>query len=113
MGKIKFELKGLKEFQRNLDKITKEVNSLKEQTPTFEELFPPTFMTKYTQFKTIEDMVELSPIRGEKKEDFSSGEWNKFVKEKTSFQSWEEMLAKTEEEYFGKKVSQAFKKVCK
>ncbi len=113
MDKITFELKGLKEFQRNLDKITKEVNTLNEQTLTYEELFPPTFMTKYTQFKTIEDMVEQSPIRGEKKEDFSSGEWNKFVKEKTSFQGWEEMLVKAEEECYGNKVSQAFKKVCK
>lgn len=113
MDKITFELKGLKEFQQNLDKITKEANSLKEQTPTYEELFPPTFMTKYTQFRTIEDMVEKSSIKGEKKEDFSSGEWNKFVKEKTSFQSWEEMFAKAGEECLGKKVNQIFKKVCK
>lgn len=113
MTKITFELKGLKEFQRNLDRITKKMDSLKEQTPTFEELFPPTFMTKYTQFRTIEDMVEKSSIKGEKKEDFTSKEWNKFVKEKTSFQSWEEMLAKAGEEYLGKKVNQTFKKVFK
>jgi hypothetical protein len=113
MNKITFELKGLKEFQRNLDKITKELDSLKEQTSTFEELFSPAFMTKYTQFKTIEDMVEKSPIKGEKKEDFISEKWNKFVKEETSFQSWAEMLAKAGEEYFGKKVNQVFKKVCR
>ncbi len=113
MVKITFELKGLKEFQKKLDKITKEADSLKEQTPTFKELFPSTFMTKYTQFRTIEDMVEKSSIRGEKKEDFTSEEWNKFVREKTSFQNWEEMLKKAAEEYLGKQVSQSFKKVFK
>jgi len=73
-------------------------------------------MTKYTQFKIIDDMVEKSPFKVESEEDFKNipdKEWDKFVKERTSFQNWDEMLAKAGEEYYGKKVKERLEKALK
>ena len=113
---IKFELKGHEELSKNLDKLTKELESFKKQEVSFNELFSPEFMTKYTQFRTINEMVEKSPFKVESEEDFKNipdEEWDSYVKEKTSFQSWSEMMSKAGEEYLGKKVQKTFSKVFK
>ena len=114
--KTKFEMKGLEELSKNLDKITKKLESLKEQEVSFSELFPSSFMMKYTQFRTIKEMVEKSPFKIESEEDFRNipdKEWDNYVKEKTSFQSWDEMINKAEIEYLGEKVQKVFGKVLK
>jgi len=114
--KIKFELKGIKELSRNLDKLSRELDSFKEQSVAFSELFPAFFMNKYTQFNTIDEMVEKSPFKVESKQDFEKipdDDWNIYVKETTSFQSWDEMMSKAGEEYLGKRVNQTFGKVFK
>ena len=81
MTEIKFELKGFKEFSRKLDKATRELNSLKEQEVSFNKLFSPAFMTKYTQFETINEMVEKSSFTVESEEDFKNipdEEWDNY-----------------------------------
>ena len=101
MIKITFDLKGLEKLQRKVDKLSK------EQKVSFENLFSPSFMTKYTQFRSIDDMVDKSPFTVESEEDFKNipdDEWSKFVQERTSFQSWDEMLSKAGEEYLGKQL---------
>jgi len=113
---IKFEIKGLDELSKNLDKLTNKLESLKKQEVSFNELFPSAFMMKYTQFKTINEMVEKSPFKVESGEDFKNipdKEWDDYVKGKTSFQSWNEMMGKAGEEYLGKKVQKTFDKVLK
>ena len=94
---IKFELKGFKELSKNLNKLTKEMKSLEKQDISFDELFKPEFMRKYTQFKTINEMVDKSPFKVENEEDFKNipdEKWDNYVREKTSFQSWDEMMSK-------------------
>lgn len=113
---IKFEMKGLEELSKNLDNLTKKLEPLKEQEVSFNELFPSTFMMKYTQFKTINEMVEKSPFKVESGADFKNipdKEWDNYVKEKTSFQSWNEMMSKAGKEYLGEKVQKTFGKVLK
>ena len=113
---IKFELKGSEELSKNIGKLTKEFESFKKQKVSFNELFSPGFMSRYTQFRTINEMVEKSPFKVESEEDFKNipdKEWDNYVKEKTSFQSWDEMMSKAGEEYWGKKVQQTFGKVLK
>jgi len=115
-NKIKFEMNGLEVLSKNLDKLTKKLESLKEQEVSFNELFPSSFMMKYTQFRTINEMVERSPFEIESEEDFRNipdKEWDNYVKEKTSFQSWNEMINKAGNEYLGEKVQKAFGKVLK
>lgn len=109
----KFELKGSEELSKKFDKVTKELKSLEEEK---NKLFSPTFMAKYTQFRTFNEMVEKSSFKVESKEDFENipdEEWDIYVKEKTSFQSWNEMMNKSGEEVLGKKVQQIFSKVFK
>jgi len=106
--KISFDLKGLENLQRNIEKLSG------EQKVTFDILFPTSFMRKHTQFDSINDMVNKSAFKVESEEDFKNipdKEWDDYVREKTSFQSWNEMLSKAGEEYLGKQVQEAMKKL--
>ena len=107
MMKISFDLKGLENLQRNIEILSA------EQKVTFDKLFPASFMRKHTQFDSINDMVNKSPFKVESEEDFKNipdKEWDDYVREKTSFQSWNEMLSKAGNEYLGKQVQEAMKK---
>lgn len=113
---VKFELKGFEKLSGNLDNLTKEIESFKEQEVSFNELFSPGFMAKYTQFRTLNEMVAKSPFKVGSEEDFKNipdEEWDSYVKEKTTFQSWDEMMSKAGEEYLGKKVQETFAKIFK
>ena len=115
-NEIKFELKGFDELSKNLKKVTKEVESIEKQKKANDEPFSPAFMTKYTQFNTIDEMVEKSPFKVESEEDLKNipgKEWDTYVSNKTSFQSWNEMMSKAVLEYQSKQVQQSLKKVFK
>jgi len=113
---IKFELKGFDELSKKLKKASKELESIEEQKITFNELFSTAFMTTYTQFNSIDEMIEKSPFKVESEEDFKNipdKEWDEYISAKTSFQSWKEMMSKASEEYLGKQVQQSLGKVFK
>lgn len=110
MIKIKLDLKGLKRLQRGVERIPK------EQEVSFEKLFSKSFMARYTKFKSINEMVDKSPFKVESEEDFKNIpdlEWDKYVKENTSFQNWDEMFSKAGEEYLGKQVKSEIDKAAK
>ena len=110
---IKFGLKGFDEVFKKLDKLNKEAESFKEQKVIFSELFSPAFMNEYTQFNSIDEMIEKSPFKVESEKDFKNIEWGRYVKSKTSFQSWNEMMSKADEEYKSKRIKQSIGKVFK
>jgi hypothetical protein len=65
----------------------------------FDELFPPEFMRRYTDFKSIEEMLGACGTRIESAEDskrIPDAEWNKFVSERTKFKTWDDMQAKAQ-----------------
>jgi len=66
MIKIKFNLKGLNKLQREIKRIPK------KQEVTFDDLFSKYFMTKYTKFTSINEMVDKSPFKVESEEDFKN-----------------------------------------
>jgi len=110
MIKIKFDLEGLNRLQREIKRIPK------QQEVSFEKLFSESFMSRYTKFKSINEMVDKSPFKVENEEDFKNIpdlEWDKYVKENTSFHNWEEMLSKAGEEYLGKQVKSEIDKAAK
>jgi len=114
---IKFELKGLKELQQNLDRLSKEMKSLEGlKKLSMTEVLTPSFMTRFTQFKTLDEMIEKSPFKVETEEDFKKipdDEWDKYVKENTSFQNWDEMLTKAGEEHLGRKIKEKIGRALK
>jgi hypothetical protein len=80
-------------------KNTREVN--------FDELFNVKFMTKYTEFVTIEDMFDASGLDIQSNDDFDlvpEEQLDKFVRDHTRFSNWREMLDKAGEEYVFRKL---------
>lgn len=110
-----FEIKGLDEVQKNLKRLTNEIEKISgPQNVSFNDLFPHDFMSKHTQFASINEMVTKSPFKVESEEDFKNipdEAWDVYVRENTSFKSWAEMQSKAAEEYFGKKVQKAIGKL--
>ena len=58
------------------------------------ELFPVDFLTKYTNFSSLEAMVQLSGFaiasRGDV-QNIPASEWNDFIARHTQFSTWEQM----------------------
>jgi len=107
MNKINFGFKGLEKLHRSIEAIPT------EQNVRFDELFSQSFMTKYTKFESINEMVNKSPFKVESEEDFKNipdTGWDKYVRENTSFQSWGAMYSKATEEYLGKQVKKQIEK---
>ena len=106
--KITFDLKGLEDLQKNLEGLQCNLEKLaKERKVPYGELLPPVFMKEHTPFGSIEEMVSKSPFKVENEKDFKNipdRDWDGYVREKTSFQGWGEMLSKAGEEYLGKQV---------
>lgn len=108
-----FEIKGLDEIQKNLNKLTNEIEKISgPHNVTLNDLFPHEFMSKHTRFASIDDMVKKSPFKVESEEDFKNipdEAWDVYVRESTPFNTWAEMQSKAAEEYFGKKAQKAIK----
>lgn len=78
-----------------LDKLIKNAKKLDgEHEITMNELYPTTFMSNCSQYRSFDEMVEASGFKVETQTDFEaipSKEWDDFISENTSFSSWEEM----------------------
>jgi hypothetical protein len=73
----------------------------------FDELFPPSFMRRYSDFETIGAMVDASGFRVESADDFAripDDEWDRFVASRTRFANWREMQDKAAAEWTGKRL---------
>lgn len=78
------------EFKRKLENF-----SGSRQVP-LTELMPPAFMQTNTQFQSIQEMFDKSPVANAKQEDLprllKEQEWNDFVSVHTRFLNWMEMV---------------------
>ncbi len=86
------------DLRRNLNALSRRASSLSGPV-AFEDLFPPEFMRRYTDCKTIDEM--FSGLVLESQEDFEKlavSELDKVVQAKTRFKSWDAMKAKAGEE---------------
>ncbi len=98
-----FRLSGFEEFEKNIEKLQKNIEKLggKHSIP-FSELFPPFFMSKYTDYSSIEEFLEKSNFNVKSQEDFEKipeHTMNSFVAVHTRFTIWNEMLTKAFEEW--------------
>lgn len=78
-----------------LDKLQRRIESIpKSENVSFGELFNPAFMRRYTQFESIDTMIEASGYTVETPEDFAAipdAEWDAFIATNTQFPDWLEM----------------------
>jgi hypothetical protein len=101
------KITGLDEFRRKLEKLQRRAQNISGPVP-FDELFPPEFMRRYTDFKSIEDMFSGFGTPIETAEEFKripDAEWNTFVTQRTKFKTWEAMQAKAGEEYIERRLN--------
>lgn len=102
-----FEISGLDEFQRRLNKFGNNIKELKNTNEIgFDELFNAKFMAKYTNLSSMNSFLEYLGIHN--KEDFKKFPESKLdveVAKHTSFSSWTEMLQTATEEYLGNRLT--------
>ncbi|TKX69257.1 hypothetical protein [Halorubrum sp. SP9] len=58
------------------------------------DLFPPRFMTQYSEYEDFGEFIEDSPWTVESADDFEGipeDEWDDYVRENTTFDGWENM----------------------
>lgn len=104
---MKFEIKGLKEFQKKLDNMAKEAKKLDGSTVSFDVLFNKTFMRKYTSFTTFDELLDAGGFIVNSQEDFEAipdDEFDKHIMSNTKFKSWEAMLNEASSLYAAKKL---------
>ncbi|TLS36518.1 hypothetical protein [Pseudalkalibacillus caeni] len=102
------KLNRLYEIETDLNRLQKAIND-NEKTflPLMRELFPVTFMQKYTKFSSIDSFLEESPWDFSSKEafeDLADHYWDEFINENTDFNSWEEMMTVGLNKWLNKKA---------
>lgn len=103
-----FEIEGLDEAIEELEKLERRAEALDgEHEVAFPDLFPPKFMRRYTDFASIEAMLEASPWEVEGNDDFAAipeAEWEEYVANNTRFATWEAMQEKATTEWSARQL---------
>jgi hypothetical protein len=94
--KVSFDDSALKELQRK----SKELDGERE-VPLI-ELLTDSFLHKYTNFQTLQAMVDTSGIKN--LEEIGKENFSKFVSTHTRFGNWDEMLKEAGAEYIKRKL---------
>lgn len=94
-----------KDFQKGFKKGIKDLEQTNEIS--FDVLFNPKFIQKHTKFSSIDDFLEQSGFDCSSTEAFDSipsDALDKYVRENTSFHSWQEMLEEATNDYITGKL---------
>jgi hypothetical protein len=101
------KITGLDDMRRKLETLQRRAASLSGPV-AFEDLFPPEFMRRYTDFKSIDDLVAASGHTVHSTEDFEKipqEGWDRLIQAKTRFTNWDAMQAKAAEEYAERRLN--------
>ena len=92
------EIEGLDQLQRRFAEMGRHAAALDgvQQRVSFDDLFPPAFLTEHTEFETLQAMVDPSGLfesvaEGDVAGVFGGAEWSEFVACRTVFSDWHEM----------------------
>lgn len=80
---VEIDISGLEELQRKLERLDG------EHQVELSDLMPPAFVSAHTRFADVDSFLTAAGF--EKEEDFETDAFNDFVKDNTSFGSWNEM----------------------
>lgn len=106
---FELDISGFDKLKGNLEKIGKKLKGNLEKLGKkgkvkFSELFPDSFIKKYTQFETLENLFESSDFKVNTVKDLDAiprDDWDKFINDHTNFSSWEDMMGKAYENASG------------
>lgn len=102
------KIKGLRDIERKLDKLAEKAKSLEGTNHVpLSELFPPSFMQRYTSFETLESMFASGGFSANTQEVWnaiSPERLDVFVAQHTSFGSWQEMMSTAGSAWAGRQL---------
>ncbi len=104
---VKITITGLDELRRKFETLKRRAQNISGPV-ALEDLYPPEFMRRYTDFLSIDEMVKASGKQVESSEDFErmqDAEWDAFVQARTKFKQWNTMKVKAEEEYAARRLN--------
>lgn len=92
---IKFELKGMDDVKRSLQDLSNRAQNLHGQhNIPLSELMPQAFISSCSRFTSLDELFGASGFEIDSAEDFEAipdDEWDAFISENTSFNTWEQM----------------------
>jgi hypothetical protein len=104
------ELRGFDELRRKISRLAQAAEKLDgEHQVTLDQMFHPLFMLENTSYGSIEEFFEASPFAVKSQEDFEAideSAFDGYVRDKTRFQSWDEMKQVAVEEWMTKRFEE-------
>jgi len=92
---MSFEIKGLKEVQDKLKKLSEGAKSLDGQSIPITEVLTDVFIQENSSFNNLNELIKASGFAVESQADLEaipSNVWNEFISKNTKFQSWQELI---------------------
>ena len=93
---MNMQIKGLTEFQKKLADLSNRTQRLNgAQNIPITELLTSEFLSTCSHFKSAVELFETSGFTMRSQEEFDAipdDKWNAFIRQNTSYSSWEEML---------------------
>ncbi|WP_322003351.1 hypothetical protein [Marinobacter alexandrii] len=92
---MSFKIKGLKEAQEKLKKLSEGAEQLDGQSVALSEVLTNAFIQDNSSFDSFEDLIKASGFTVESRTDFEAipdEEWDDFISKNTNFNSWQEMI---------------------
>jgi len=100
---------GFDDLQRKLKKLTKDLKKIEgTRELSLEQLLPPEFISRHSQFSSVQELFNAGPFNIESQDDFENldpAEMDRFIDSNTDFSGWEEMKARAGEKYFANMVN--------
>jgi hypothetical protein len=105
---VKITLSGFDDFEKSIEKFQEDVKELEGQhNIPFDELFPASFMSNYTDSLSIEELIQKGNFDISSQEDFDripDDKKNSLIAMHTSFLTWNQMFTKASEEWLVRRL---------
>lgn len=101
-----------RDLEKQLKKIERSVKKEVDGEVPASEIFSESFMRKHTKFESIEEFFDKSPFEINTSEDLEAvddSEMDAYVREHSTFDSWDAFQTAAGEEYMGNKLKKLFK----
>ena len=104
------KITGLDKLQKKLEKSAKQLKKLEgNQNIPIQELLNQNFLKKYTDFNTLDEILDKFSITTNEDIDNNIEQLDNEVKTNSNFSTWQEMLEKAAVEYLETQLNNTFK----
>lgn len=98
----------LDELQRKFEELQRKAEEIDDDNDVpLDEVFPEDFLLRHSKFSSFNEMITASGFTIISPEDIiniPNGGWDKFIKESTSFECWNDMLGAASQEWISKQL---------